>query len=221
MSWTCDQKIACAACDLEPLSGKLARFLRYEQAQSRRPQGWCRVTEVVAQPFMQQRSEELVKVILENRNEDNHLRFEMEEYEQELWVCARWARWGPWEIPFKPPPRRRPTPPQVRPAPKPASTAPTPPPPPPQQYVLDHATSSLERGWVFMTHWPKESSGIWLDAKDSNIFFYVDEPDMWAAYLGPTKNMRKYWWNSITDEWFYVNGGPSYVSILGQEELQV
>ena len=175
MSRTCDQKIACAACDLEPLSRKLARFLRYptdEQAQSRRPQGWCRVTEVVVQPFMQQWSEEeLVEVILENRNEDNHLRFEMGEYEQELWVRARWARWGPREVPFEPPPRRHPTPPQARAAPKPASTAPTPP-PPPTQYVLDHATSSLERGWVFMTHWPKESSGSWLDADDSDIFFF-------------------------------------------------
>ena len=218
MSRTYDQKIASAACDLEPLSRKLAQFLQYEQAQSRRPQGWCRVTEVVVQPFMQQRSEEeLVKVIRENRNEDNHLRFEMGEYEQELWVRARWARWGPWEIPFKPPPRRRPTPPQVRPAPKPASTAPTPP-PPPQQHVLEHATSSLERGWVYMTQWPKESSGIWLDADDSNIFFYVDESEMWATYLDPTKDMRKYWWNSITKEWFYVSGGPSDRSIQGQEE---
>ena len=51
------------------------------------------MTEVVVQPFMQQWSEEeLVEVILEHRNEDNHLRFEMGEYEQELWVRARWAR---------------------------------------------------------------------------------------------------------------------------------
>ena len=72
-----------------------------------------------------------------------------------------------------------------------------------------------------MTHWPKESSGIWLAADVSNIFLYVDEPEMWAAYLDPTKDLRKYWWNSITKEWFYVNGGPSYRSIQGQVELQV
>ena len=72
-----------------------------------------------------------------------------------------------------------------------------------------------------MTHWPKESSGIWLDAEDLNIFFYVDEPDMWATCLDPDKDMRKYWWNNITDEWFYVNGGQSYVSMKGQEEFQV
>ena len=41
---------------------------------------------------------------------------------------------------------------------------------------------------------------------------------MWAAYLDPTKDMRKYWWNSITEEWFYVSGGPSDRSIQGQEE---
>ena len=112
MSWACGQK---TARDLEPLPRVLARLLRYptsEETKDSRPQGWCRVTEVVAQPFMQQWSEdELVTVILER-----------------------------------------------------------------------------------------------LDAEDSKIFFYVDEPYMWAAYLDPEKDLRKDWWNCITQEWFYVEG---------------
>ena len=43
-------------------------------------------------------------------------------------------------------------------------------------------------------------------AIDSNAFFYVNEPDKWACYLDPEKDLRKYWFNSTTEKWFYAEG---------------
>ena len=125
--------------DLEPLSRALARLLRYptpEEAMSRHAQGWCRLREVVAQPRLRAWSEaEVWSVIMESKNQDGERRFQMAEYDRELWVRARWARLdgpsnssnegGVADASFQhgfPPSRQRPTPPFARqgwpPAPK-------------------------------------------------------------------------------------------------------
>ena len=319
--------------DLEPLSRALVRLLRYptpDEGIARHAQGWCRLQEVVALPWLRGWSQaEMWSVIMENTNLDGQRRFQVAEYDREIWVRARAARnegrstysneGGVADASFQhgfPPPRQRPTPPRLRqgwpsepktptvpppqednrnalggvdattpsgtsmaepsaaglaggavhadararsppqgmaepsaaclapneeqevenlasadaPAaqdtepgarcgsqsdpqgtrslsPGEANTAQAPPTPsPPPEFILHRSVSSRYRDWVLMTQWPSASAGVWMAAEDSNAFFYVNEPGVWARYRDSGNGNKVYWFNHDTEEWFFAEG---------------
>ena len=82
--------------DLDALSRALVRLLRYptpDEGIARHALGWCRLQEVVALPKLRGWSEaEMWSVIMKRANLDGQRRFQVAEYDREIWVRARAAR---------------------------------------------------------------------------------------------------------------------------------
>ena len=66
------------------------------------------------------------------------------------------------------------------------------------------ALSSMYRLWRYTSNATHPDRGMWQCTTDPGSCFHTHAPKTWTLFLCPQNN-KTYWWDSVTEEWFFSN----------------